>query len=111
MTGEDLKSYYTTNTNWTHEYIEEFGLEQFEKKHKAIIAVCWGKMKNGDFFNVYNKCRDKSQLKWFVKFLCLFIIEGNSGYEFRNDYTEFHCVNKRPYPVNLYGLIGYFEKD
>lgn len=108
---EDLSVYYTTEIRWVHEYIAEFGLDNFNKKHKAIIDVCWGKMQNGEYFNIHKKCKDTTQLKWFVKFLCLFIIEGNSGYEFRNNYTEFHCVNKRPYPVNLLGLTGYLSTD
>lgn len=102
----DLSEYYTTKTAWIDDYIALFGVSEFHKKHWAIINICWGKMKNGDFFNIYNKCKDKEQLCWFVKFLSLFIIEGNSGYEFRNNYTEFHCVQKRKYPLNMFTWIG-----
>lgn len=111
MTSDDLTPYHTTKIQWIDEYIAEFGLDNFNKTHKSIIDVCWGKMQNGDNFKVYDRCKDKTQLKWFVKFLCLFVIEGNTGYEFRNNCTEFHCINKRPYPLNLLGLIGYFEND
>lgn len=106
----DLSEFYTDRVQWIDEYIAIFGIKSFHSKHQEIINTCFGKMNNGDFFNIYNKCKDKSQLTWLVKFLSLFIIEGNSGYEFRNNYTEFHCVNKRKYPLNMFTWIGKTEK-
>lgn len=110
MNPNDLTEFYTTKIKWIDEYMDLFGVDAFHTKHKSIIDICWGCMQNGDYFNIYNKCKDKSQLTWFVKFLSLFIIEGNSGYEFRNNYTEFHCINKRKYPLNTIFWMGREDK-
>lgn len=111
MSPNDLTEFYTEKTQWIDDFISEFGVAEFHRKHKDILDMCWGKMQNGDYFNIYNKCGNKDYLTWAVKFLSLFIIEGNSGYEFRNNYTEFHCVAKRKYPLNMFWWIGKENKQ
>lgn len=83
----DFSHYRMNNYFWIDSYIGKIGSETFYKFQNTVYNWLMN-LKKGESIDVMQNERitDKNR-DLFIKTVCLFISEGNSNYEFNENYT------------------------
>lgn len=80
----NLEKYRLTNYSFIEEYEKKMGIDYFRKYRDDIYRFLVS-MKIGDRFSIERNVKVEN-IDLFIKIVCMFILAGNTAYEFSNDY-------------------------
>ena len=84
----DYSNHRMTDWKWVDQYKERLGKEDFDKFLNMIYSWLMD-LKPGQSIDIINheKITERNR-DLVIKVCCLFISEGNTGYQFINDFTK-----------------------
>ena len=81
---DSYASFRLTDWDWISRYKEKMGTDHFRDYVNGVYSELM-KMRVGGVFSLDNEVREENR-ELFIKIVCMFILEGNSDYDFSSDY-------------------------